>query len=155
MKKFNPSQYNLKNFEFSQNYFMFFDKFEKSNYFLESIIKTLDEPYDSRLMMHLLDSPVQDGGQWDMFVNLINKYGVVPKEVMPETNHSSKSMAMNYILTHKLEAFEIKYKSFIPSEKLLVETDSPYLAPLPFRGKSNEPSYIIHIVEYCQYILGV
>ena len=52
--------------------------------------------------MHLVKDPVQDGGQWDMFVNLINKYGVVPKEVMPETNHSSKSMAMNYILTHKL-----------------------------------------------------
>ena len=35
----------------------------------------------------------------------------------------------------------------IPIERLLVETDSPYLAPLPFRGKSNEPAYIIHIVE--------
>ncbi|MDC3177327.1 aminopeptidase, partial [Pelagibacteraceae bacterium] len=45
------------------------------------------------------------GGQWDMFVNLINKYGAVPKDVMPETNHSSKSGAMNYILTHKLREF--------------------------------------------------
>ena len=40
-----------------------------------------------------------------MFVNLIEKYGAVPKDVMPETNHSSKSMAMNYILTHKLREF--------------------------------------------------
>ena len=40
-----------------------------------------------------------------MFVNLINKYGAVPKDVMPETNHSSKSMSMNYILTHKLREF--------------------------------------------------
>ena len=96
---------NLDNFEFSQNYFMFCDKLEKANYFLENIIKTRDQAFSSRLIMHLVKDPVQDGGQWDMFVNLINKYGVVPKEVMPETNHSSKSMAMNYILTHKLREF--------------------------------------------------
>ena len=95
----------LSNFEFSQNYFMFWDKLEKANYFLENIIQTKDHAYDSRLIMHLIKAPVQDGGQWDMFVNLINKYGAVPKDVMPETNHSSKSMAMNYILTHKLREF--------------------------------------------------
>ena len=98
-------RYNLKSFEFSQNYFMFFDKLEKSNYFLENIIKTLDETYDSRLMMHLLDSPVQDGGQWDMFVNLIEKYGVVPQSVMPESFQSSQSGMMNRFLTRKLREF--------------------------------------------------
>ena len=96
---------NLANFEFSQNYFMFCDKLEKANYFLENIINTRDHAYDSRLIMHLVKAPVQDGGQWDMFVNLIEKYGAVPKDVMPETNHSSKSMEMNYILTHKLREF--------------------------------------------------
>ena len=98
-------KYNLSNFEFSQNYFMFWDKLEKANYFLENILKTLDHDYDSRLMMHLLQAPVQDGGQWDMFVNLIEKYGAVPQSVMPETNHSSKSAMMNYFLTHKLREF--------------------------------------------------
>ncbi len=95
----------LNTFEFSQNYFMFWDKLEKANYFLENIIKSRDESYESRLITHLLKAPVQDGGQWDMFVNLIIKYGAVPKDVMPETNHSSKSGAMNYILTHKLREF--------------------------------------------------
>ncbi len=95
----------LNTFEFSQNYFMFWDKLEKANYFLENIIKSRNESYESRLITHLLKAPVQDGGQWDMFVNLINKYGAVPKDVMPETNHSSKSGAMNYILTHKLREF--------------------------------------------------
>ena len=98
-------KYNLTNFEFSQNYFMFWDKLEKSNYFLESILRTLESESDSRIMMHLLKDPVQDGGQWDMFVNLIEKYGVVPQSVMPETNHSSKSGMMNYLLTHKLREF--------------------------------------------------
>ncbi len=95
----------LNTFEFSQNYFMFWDKLEKANYFLENIIKSRNESYESRLINHLLKAPVQDGGQWDMFVNLIIKYGAVPKDVMPETNHSSKSGAMNYILTHKLREF--------------------------------------------------
>ena len=36
----------------------------------------------------------------------------------------------------------------IPNDKILVETDSPYLAPVPLRGKSNEPSYIIHTVKF-------
>jgi bleomycin hydrolase len=98
-------KYNLKDFEFSQNYFMFFDKLEKSNYFLENIIKTLDKSYDSRLMMHLLHSPVQDGGQWDMFVNLIEKYGVVPQSAMPESFQSSQSGMMNRFLTRKLREF--------------------------------------------------
>ena len=98
-------KYNLNSFEFSQNYFMFWDKLEKSNYFLENILTTLDHESESRLIMHLLQSPVQDGGQWDMFVNLIEKYGLVPQSVMPETNHSSKSGMMNYLLTHKLREF--------------------------------------------------
>ena len=98
-------KYNLDNFEFSQNYFMFWDKLEKSNYFLENIIQTFNEPFDSRLMIHLLNSPVQDGGQWDMFVNLIEKYGVLPKSEMAETNHSSKSGMMNYFITHKLREY--------------------------------------------------
>ena len=98
-------KYNLDNFEFSQNYFMFWDKLEKANYFLENILKTTSYESDSRLIMHLLQDPVQDGGQWDMFVNITEKYGLVPQSVMPETNHSSKSGMMNYLLTHKLREF--------------------------------------------------
>jgi len=104
--------YNLSNFEFSQNYFMFWDKLEKSNYFLENILKTLNYESDSRIIMHLLQAPVQDGGQWDMFVNLIEKYGIVPQSVMPETNHSSKSGMMNYLLTHKLREFSSILRKF-------------------------------------------
>ena len=36
----------------------------------------------------------------------------------------------------------------IPNDKILVETDAPYLAPVPLRGKPNEPSYIIHTVKF-------
>ncbi len=112
-------KYNLADFEFSQNYFMFFDKLEKANYFLENILKTLDESYDSRLMMHLLDSPVQDGGQWDMFVNLIEKYGVVPQSVMAESFQSSQSRMMNQFLTRKLREFAWTLRSMNDKGKKL------------------------------------
>ena len=98
-------KHNLRNFEFSQTYFMFWDKLEKSNYFLNSIIDTVKESWDSRLIMHLLHNPIQDGGQWDMWVNLINKYGVVPKSEMPETYQSGKSMRMNRMITRKLREY--------------------------------------------------
>jgi len=98
-------KYNLDNFEFSQSYFMFFDKLEKANYFLESILKTLDKESDSRIMSWLVDSPIQDGGQWDMFVNLMEKYGIVPQSVMPESFHSSNSRSMNQLITRQLRKF--------------------------------------------------
>ena len=62
---------------------MFWDKLEKSNYFLESILNTSNKSSNSRIVMHLLSNPIQDGGQWDMWVN-INKYGVVPQSAMPD-----------------------------------------------------------------------
>jgi bleomycin hydrolase len=96
---------NLEKFELSQSYTMFWDKLEKSNYFLESILETVDEPIDGRLLMHLLRDPIQDGGQWDMFANLIRKYGVVPKTAMPETHSSSSSGSMNRLLTARLREY--------------------------------------------------
>ncbi|RLK62482.1 aminopeptidase [Atopobacter sp. AH10] len=93
---------NLESFEFSQNYTLFWDKLEKANYFLESIIKTVDEDLTSRLVMHLLKDPLQDGGQWDMFSGILKKYGVVPKKVMPETYHSSNTAVLDSLLTKKV-----------------------------------------------------
>lgn len=96
---------NVENFEFSQNYTLFFDKLEKSNLFLENILETLDEPTEGRLIQHLLSAPLGDGGQWDMIVNLIRKYGLVPKSAMPETKVSSATRDMNGVLTEKLRGF--------------------------------------------------
>jgi bleomycin hydrolase len=96
---------NLESFELSQAHLMFWDKLEKANFFLENIIETVDEPLDGRLVMWLLADPLPDGGQWDMFVNLVEKYGVVPKSVMPETNSSSDSRPMNVLLIAKLREY--------------------------------------------------
>lgn len=64
---------NLETFELSQNYQMFWDKMEKANYFLESILETADEDVSSRLVSHLLSSPEGDGGQWDMYCAIADK----------------------------------------------------------------------------------
>ena len=91
-----------KNFELSQPYLMFYDKLEKANYFLESVIETAAEPKGGRMVMWQFQSLLNDGGQWDMLVNLMQKYGVVPKYTMPESYHSSNSAGMNSILIKKL-----------------------------------------------------
>lgn len=95
-------QMNLKEFEFSQNYTLFWDKLERANYFLEAIIETADRDLDDRTVAFLLDHPVDDGGQWNMFVNLVQRHGLVPKAVMPETESSSNTRRMNSILVAKL-----------------------------------------------------
>ena len=95
-------KHNLKNFEFSQSYFMFWDKLEKANYFLESIIDSAAEDWNSRIVMHLLSNPIEDGGQWDMWVSLIDKYGVIPQSEMSESFSSSHSSTMNQMIARKL-----------------------------------------------------
>lgn len=93
---------NLETFELSQNYTLFYDKLEKANYFLESILETLDEPTNGRLVSHLVRDPLGDGGQWDMLCNIVEKYGVVPKDAMPETVPSSATYEMASYMTKKL-----------------------------------------------------
>ena len=89
----------LKDFEFSQNFAMFWDKIERANYFLEAIIETADRDIDDRTVAHLLRASVaEDGGQWNMFVAIVNKHGLVPKSVMPETASSGNTGRMNSVL---------------------------------------------------------
>ena len=95
-------KYNLKTFELSQAYPLFWDKLEKSNWFLENILDTLDEPLSGRLVSYLLQDPIGDGGQWDMFKSLVKKYGVVPKEAMPETACSRNTRELDRYLTRYL-----------------------------------------------------
>jgi len=112
-------KHNLKNFEFSQSYFMFWDKLEKANYFLESIIETASEKSNSRIVSHLLSYPLEDGGQWDMWVNLINKYGVLPQSEMSESFSTSQSSQMNKMISNKLREYASELrKSFKNGESL-------------------------------------
>lgn len=86
---------NIADFEFSQNYPLFFDKLERVNYYLDAIVATKDEPADDRTIAFLHQSLMEDGGQWNMFVALVKKYGAVPKQAMPETESSSCTAKLN------------------------------------------------------------
>ena len=94
--------FQLEDFELSQAHTFFWDKYEKSNWFLEQVIATADQELTSRKVKFLLDTPQQDGGQWDMVVSLFEKYGVVPKSVYPESISSSSSRELNQILNKLL-----------------------------------------------------
>ncbi|WP_061593791.1 aminopeptidase C [Streptococcus gordonii] len=94
--------FQLEDFELSQAYTFFWDKYEKSNWFLEQVLATADQELTSRKVKFLLDTPQQDGGQWDMVVSLFEKYGVVPKSVYPESISSSNSRELNQILNKLL-----------------------------------------------------
>lgn len=69
---------------------------------MEQVIATADQDLTSRKVKFLLQTPQQDGGQWDMVVSLFEKYGVVPKSVYPESVSSSSSRELNAILNKLL-----------------------------------------------------
>ena len=104
-------------FELSQNYTFFWDKLEKSNYFLENVLQTAELPTSDRKIAWLMQTPQQDGGQWDMLVALIQKYGVVPQTVMPETFNSSNSTEINKQLNLKLRKDAVELRELVAAKK--------------------------------------
>jgi len=106
-------QLNVENIELSQSYLAFWDKFERANYFMESILETASLPADDRTVSFILKTGVHDGGQWDMFVNIVNKYGVVPKDVFDETRQSRASKEMNFYLNRYLKICAGKLRGMV------------------------------------------
>ena len=104
---------NLDRFELSQSYLAFWDKFERCNYFLESILQTADLPADDRTVSFILSTGVHDGGQWDMFANIVEKYGVIPKDVYDETAQSSNTRDMNHVINRNLKVCAVKLREMV------------------------------------------
>ena len=98
-------------FEFSQNYLFFWDKFEKSNLFLHNIIELKKEPVESRIITYFLTNPISDGGQYNMIISLVKKYGIIPKVCMAETYHSSNSSELDNVLSNKLRDYAEKIRN--------------------------------------------
>ncbi len=111
MKKLDVGQ-----FEFSQSYMMFWDKIERANFVLEAVIETADRPIDDRVVQHLMQAPVEDAGQWDMFINLVDKYGVAPKSAMPETESSANTRQMNSMLYYQVRQGAVRIRSLYKQE---------------------------------------
>ncbi|KAI0467384.1 peptidase C1-like family protein [Xylaria cf. heliscus] len=105
--------YGLDSFELSQAYLFFWDKLEKANYFLENIIDTAGEDLDGRLVQRILADPVSDGGQWDMVYNLVEKYGLVPQALYPDSWNAMSSSTINYVVVGKLREYALVLRNII------------------------------------------
>ena len=94
----------MDDFEFSQQYLYFYNKIERSYYWLNVFeeLARKKEAVDGRLMMFVLSNPMDDGGQWDMLVNLVEKYGLVPKAIWPDSYSATSSRRLNGMLNHKV-----------------------------------------------------
>lgn len=100
----------MDNFELSQSYVAFYDKLEKLNFTLEALIENIEKDYDDRTVQFLVQSAVGDGGQWDMFVNVVKKYGICPKNAYVETFTSSNTMHINRLINAELRRFASESK---------------------------------------------
>ena len=118
-------RYGLESFELSQAYLFFWDKLEKANYFLENIIDTAasGEDLDGRLVQRLLADPVSDGGQWDMVFNLVDKYGLVPHDLYPDSWSAAASSTLNYVVVAKLRGYAVKLRALVA--EVLDKVDGP------------------------------
>lgn len=105
------AQYKLPaDFQFSQVYTFFWDQLEKSNLFLQAIIDTRNAPMDDKTVEWLFKNPLSDGGQFTGIANLVTKYGIVPADVMKETNSSNKTSTMASILKEKLREYGLELR---------------------------------------------
>ena len=118
----------LEDFQLSQSYLAFWDKFERCNFFLESILETAELPTDDRNVAFLLTTGVHDGGQWEMFANIVRKYGIVPRDVYGETYQSAHTASLNAVLNRNLKVCAVKLRKLKASgatnDALLAEKEA-------------------------------
>jgi bleomycin hydrolase len=89
---------NVEDFDFSHNFNYFYDMLEKCNLFMEEMIENAYKPIDDREVVKYLSRPITDGGVWNIFYAEVTKYGVVPKDIMPETAVSDNDGQLLQIL---------------------------------------------------------
>lgn len=118
---------NLENFEFSETYLFFWDKFERSNTYLNFFIENNNLSSSDEDFKFIVSDFTSDGGWWNMFTNLVNKYGLIPKSAMKETFQSDNSEDMNNILNEKLQScanYFFKNKNLSTKKKLSIKNET-------------------------------
>lgn len=107
------AHHNLGSFEFSQTYPFFFDQLEKANLFLQGVIDTGDKPMDDKMVEWLFHHPLSDGGTFTGVADIVSKYGLVPKDVMPETNSSENTSRMANLISLKLREQGLQLRELV------------------------------------------
>lgn len=104
------AKYGIDDVKFSQNYCFFYDQLEKANLFLQGIIDTREKPLDDKMVEWLFRNPINDGGQFTGISDIIEKYGVVPAAVMPETYSSDNTSQISRLIGLKLKEFGLQLR---------------------------------------------
>ena len=104
------AKYDLPGLEFSQVYCFFWDQLEKSNLFLQGVIETAGKPMSDQTVEWLFKHPLSDGGTFTGVADIVTKYGLVPKEAMPETYSSEHTSYMSSLIGLKLKEFGLELR---------------------------------------------
>lgn len=111
------NQLNLSEMKLSQAYNFFYDQLEKSNLFLEEVIRTADDPMTDRRVEFLFYHPLSDGGTFMGVSDIVMKYGVVPDKVMPETYTSNNTSQFAKLLGWKLREYGLELRDMATAGK--------------------------------------
>ena len=103
--------------EFSQAYLFLYDQLEKSNLFLQSVIDNAKKDIEDPDVQFLFKSPIGDGGTFCGVADLTEKYGLVPKEVMPESFSSDNTAKMSRLIQSRLREDGLKLRKMVAEGK--------------------------------------
>lgn len=84
---------------------------------------------------------------------VVHAFSLYPENAKQYLEYGDFYFGLGGVITYKNAKFPERLNE-IPLERILLETDSPYLTPVPHRGKRNEPSYLVHIAEKISQIYG-
>ena len=104
------AKYGFQSFEFSEIYPFFWDQLEKSNLFLQGVIDTAKSPLADKTVEWLFQHPLSDGGTFTGVADIVSKYGLVPKDAMPETNSSENTSRMANLISLKLKEYGLQLR---------------------------------------------
>ncbi|MDO4903064.1 MAG: C1 family peptidase [Limosilactobacillus sp.] len=107
------NKYNYKDFELSQNYLFFWDRIERANMFFQKVIETADKPRHDRLVDFYFNFALVDGGQWANAASIVEKYGVVPEYVMPDTHNTKDTSDVAEVLTYLMKKDGMKLRQMV------------------------------------------
>ena len=113
----NLAQRDSINMEFSQAYLFFWDQLEKPNLMLQGVIDTAKEPIDHQRVQFFFHHPINDGGTFCGVSDLVDKYGLVPSEVMPESYSSDNTSMAAKIVSSKLREFGLQLRDMVAAKK--------------------------------------
>jgi bleomycin hydrolase len=103
--------------EFSQAALFFWDQLEKANLMLQGVIDTAEKPIDDQRVQFFFHYPLADGGTFCGVADLADKYGLVPKEVMPETFSSDNTSRASRLIASKLREYGLQLRDMVQKGK--------------------------------------